>query len=194
MRGILISLSVVIGVVLLVSFTNNPFKQMLINIIEESEHPPLQEVKELAVMDTVTHFGKVETNLLEGVGNEVAFQGFKNNQTALVVTKKDLQTDTNYVAIFAGKMLEANDEARAQITSTVEGFGEFVGKPEKIEVISTHEVNFNNGNGETELGTFYKVMFSVRGEGYQQKVLSFVNKDGQYIHTFAKGHKKLEDF
>ncbi|OZM58231.1 hypothetical protein CIB95_01265 [Lottiidibacillus patelloidae] len=194
MKGILISIVAVISVVLAIAYTDNPIKMTLNKIIEESEHPELSDIKDLAKMRTVTHFGKVESNLLEGVGDETGFQGFIGESTAFVVTKRQLIEPNPYIVIFSGGELPTDEQTLAQITQTVEGFTELVGKPEKIEIISTHEVVINNGSGEETLGTFYKVMFEAKGQGFMQKVLTFVNEDGNYIHTFSKGHKKLEDF
>jgi hypothetical protein len=194
MKGILISIFAVVAIVFAIAYTDNPIKMTLNKIIEENEHPELSEIKELAKMRTVTHFGKVESNLLEGVGDETGFQGFIGESTAFVVTKRQLVAPNPYIVILAGGDLPTDEQFLAQIKETVESFTEFVGQPEKVEIISSHEVYMNNGNGEEALGTYYKVMFEAKGKGFMQKVLAFVNEDGNYVHTFSKGHKKLEDF
>jgi hypothetical protein len=194
MKGVVISIVAVIAIVLAIAYTDNPIKMTLNKIIEENEHPELSDVKELAKMRTVTHFGKVESNLLEGVGDETGFQGFIEDKTAIVITKRQLVDPNPYIVIFAGTDLPTDEEQLLQIKNTVKGFTEFVGEPQKIELVSSHEVFFDRGEGQKPLGTYYKVMFEVKGQGFMQKVLTFVNEEGNYIHTFSKGHKKLEDF
>jgi hypothetical protein len=194
MKGIVISIVAIVAIVLAIAYTDNPIKMTLNKIIEENEHPELSDVKELAKMRTVTHFGKVESNLLEGVGDETGFQGFIEDRTAIVITKRQLIDPNPYIVIYAGEDLPADEERLASVENVVENFTEFVGKPEKIELISTHEVFMDRGEGAKSLGTYYKVMFEVKGQGFLQKVLTFVNEEGNYIHTFSKGHKKLEDF